>query len=87
MVTSNRDIEFELIINNHTGRHRDSGSLGGGGRPVYNITSSQRENRWALGCVAQLAEQPGLKFQGEINGRRFEPVHNHILLRTKNIRL
>lgn len=57
MVTSNRDIEFELIINNHTGRHRGSGSLGGGGRPVYNITSSQRGNRWALGRVAQLVER------------------------------
>ena len=25
--------------------------------------------------VAQLEEQPGLKFQGEINGRWFEPSH------------
>lgn len=44
-------------MNNHTGRHRGSGSLGGGGRPVYNITSSQRGNRWALGRVAQLVER------------------------------
>ena len=87
MVTSNRDIEFELIIKNHTGRHRGSGSLGGGGRPVYNITSSQRGNRWVLGCVAQMVEQPGLKFQGEINGRRFESAHDHTLLTTKKIRL
>ena len=57
MVTINRDIEFELIMNNHTGRHRGSGSLGGGGRPVYNITSSQLLPRWALGCVAQMGER------------------------------
>ena len=57
MVTSNRDIEFELIMKNHTGRHRGSGSPGGGGRPVYNITSSQRLPRWAFGCVAQLVER------------------------------
>lgn len=64
MVTSNRDIEFELIMNNHTGRHRGSGSLGGGGRPVYNITSSQRGNRWAFGCVAQLAERQMAESKG-----------------------
>ena len=64
MVTSNRDIEIELITNNHTGRHRGSGSLGGGGRPVYNITSSQRANRWALGCVAQLVERQMAESKG-----------------------
>lgn len=79
MVTSNRDIEFELIMSNHTGRHRGSGSLGGGGRPVYNITSSQRVNRWALGCVAQTGDRCGL-LRGNRNtlqGRRFESCHDH----------
>ena len=27
--------------------------------------------------VAQLVEQPGLKFLGERNGRRFEPAHGN----------
>lgn len=66
MVTSNRDMEFELIMNNHTGRHRGSGSLGGGGRPVYNITSSQRGNRWALGCVAQMVRAIGCAYRSQV---------------------
>ena len=31
--------------------------------------------------VAQLVEQPGLKFLGERNGRRFEPAHGNFHLR------